>query len=243
MATPLFYPDEEEEQSPAPGIGASGDPALNSAPATDIPEVTVKEEEEDEVMDDDDEGEDEILPEEDEEDALMEVDDDDAAANAYFKVGDRVPPFKSVYRPIREIYGALIVAFCAFLRASGAYARSEMLKSKTLKLDPPYQRGEQLATYAPSFEWYSLPILESVWRLPRRQQLIDSLFNGRPVMSLYFAVHSSDGVEYRNVIDGKQRLTTLNLFLSGRVSSINQMPNRQSYAGGPPTRFPVRLPW
>jgi uncharacterized protein with ParB-like and HNH nuclease domain len=51
--------------------------------------------------------------------------------------------------------------------------------------------------------------------------LIDSIFTGAAIPALVFAVTmDADGQEHRNVIDGKQRLTTIKRFMDGEVRNM-----------------------
>jgi hypothetical protein len=60
--------------------------------------------------------------------------------------------------------------------------------------------------------------IDEVWTKSRQQGLIDSLFKGCPIPAIVLAAKKKpDGTEYFNVIDGKQRLTTIARFMSGKV--------------------------
>jgi len=67
-----------------------------------------------------------------------------------------------------------------------------------LVLDPPYQRGD-------------------VWGPRRRRLLIQSLLRGLPVGDVFLNVRDDD-LMTTAVIDGKQRITTVRLFLDGHLS-------------------------
>lgn len=71
----------------------------------------------------------------------------------------------------------------------------EMFRSRRLNLDPAFQR-------------------QSVWSTRDRQLLIESLLEGIPLPSIYlYRQIGSGGVPKYDVIDGKQRLETILLFL------------------------------
>jgi uncharacterized protein with ParB-like and HNH nuclease domain len=61
---------------------------------------------------------------------------------------------------------------------------------------------------------------DEVWTKSRQQGLIDSIFKGCPIPAIVLAKKKrDDGSEYFNVIDGKQRLTTVRRFMRGEVRS------------------------
>jgi uncharacterized protein with ParB-like and HNH nuclease domain len=65
---------------------------------------------------------------------------------------------------------------------------------------------------------------DEVWTKSRQQGLIDSLFKGCPVPAIVLAAKQrEDGSEYFNVIDGKQRLTTIRKFMLGKVRSFYEL--------------------
>jgi hypothetical protein len=77
-----------------------------------------------------------------------------------------------------------------FLRDDSDYFR--------LVVDQPYQRGH-------------------VWTLEQRRMLIESLLMGLPLNAIYLNVRGNDGPE-AYVVDGKQRITTLRMFVNDEFS-------------------------
>ncbi|KAK7032517.1 hypothetical protein VNI00_013086 [Paramarasmius palmivorus] len=88
-----------------------------------------------------------------------------------------------------------------------AQALFEQIYKGDLDLDPEYQR-------------------DIVWNVQKQSKLIDSLFHNYcvPPIILCVTVHS-DGSESRTCIDGKQRLTSIRLFMDGLI------PHRDSCTG------------
>lgn len=75
----------------------------------------------------------------------------------------------------------------------------DLHKQKQLDLEPPYQR-------------------KSVWTLKDRMFLLDTIFNGYPIPSIFLnKVTSKDGNTIYHVIDGKQRLETIFMFTRGEI--------------------------
>ncbi len=71
--------------------------------------------------------------------------------------------------------------------------------SKKMNLIPPFQRG-------------------TVWKLPMRQRLVQNMVNGRPIPAI-FLYKDADGPQTNlNILDGKQRLESLILFVGLRHS-------------------------
>lgn len=77
-------------------------------------------------------------------------------------------------------------------------------KSGDLELNTPYQRGD-------------------VWGVTRRRNFLKSLLIGIPVSSIiindrFSAEYDGDGNNMMAVIDGKQRITTILMFLDNEIS-------------------------
>ncbi|KAF7319815.1 DUF262 domain-containing protein [Mycena kentingensis (nom. inval.)] len=86
----------------------------------------------------------------------------------------------------------------------------KLLQSNRINLDAEYQRAE-------------------VWRREAQGALIDSLHKNAPVSQLILAKRTENNWDIWHVIDGKQRLTALRLFMSGEASSFSSIiPFRES---------------
>lgn len=66
-------------------------------------------------------------------------------------------------------------------------------------------------------KWSSIPWFQrdQVWDLKRKQKLIDSLKKGMPFGMVWTWTHVVDGISVTDIIDGKQRCTTLVSFMNG----------------------------
>jgi uncharacterized protein with ParB-like and HNH nuclease domain len=72
---------------------------------------------------------------------------------------------------------------------------------KKINLIPPFQRGH-------------------VWKLPARQRLIQNIVAGRPIPAI-FLYKEADGSKYTyNILDGKQRLESLLLYIGSRRDDV-----------------------
>src|SRR5579883_2945510 len=89
------------------------------------------------------------------------------------------------------------------------YSNSEMkidqligyFNEKKINLIPPFQRGH-------------------VWKLKARQRLMENIVMGRPIPAI-FLYKQADGSKYSyNILDGKQRLESLLLFIGGKRSDV-----------------------
>ncbi|KAG7091637.1 hypothetical protein E1B28_010658 [Marasmius oreades] len=88
-----------------------------------------------------------------------------------------------------------------------AHALCEQISRGDVELDPEYQR-------------------DVVWTKQKQITLIDSIFRNCYVPPVIFSVKlNEDGSESRTCIDGKQRLTSIHLFMSGTI------PYRDPYTG------------
>jgi hypothetical protein len=89
------------------------------------------------------------------------------------------------------------------------YSNSEMkldqligyFNEHKINLIPPFQRGH-------------------VWKLPQRKGLIKNIVSGRPIPAI-FLYKEADGSKYTyNILDGKQRLESLLLFIGAKRSDV-----------------------
>jgi hypothetical protein len=80
------------------------------------------------------------------------------------------------------------------------------MKSKEIKLDPIYQRGD-------------------VWSDRMRSDFIDSVLRGIIPSNIIFNKEYTDGKELLTCIDGKQRLTTLIMFRNNKIPHIEHRTN------------------
>jgi hypothetical protein len=74
-------------------------------------------------------------------------------------------------------------------------------------LGPDARPGQRLCTNP----WYQR---EEVWDLKRKRKLIDSVKKGMPFGMVWTWSHTVDGNSVTDIIDGKQRCTTLNAFMN-----------------------------
>ncbi len=80
---------------------------------------------------------------------------------------------------------------------------------KKINLLPPFQRGH-------------------VWKLPVRRRLMQNIVMGRPIPAI-FLYKQADGSKYTyNILDGKQRLESLLLFVGGKRSDV-RIDNVKNY--------------
>ncbi|KAK1229329.1 hypothetical protein PQX77_007618 [Marasmius sp. AFHP31] len=88
-----------------------------------------------------------------------------------------------------------------------AQALYEQIHNGDIELDPEYQRGV-------------------VWHRDKQVKLIDSILRNFYIPPIIFAYEcDDDGTEKRTCIDGKQRLTSIHLFMEGII------PHKDSYTG------------
>ncbi|KAI3613826.1 hypothetical protein WG66_013644 [Moniliophthora roreri] len=90
-----------------------------------------------------------------------------------------------------------------------AQALFEQIKNRAIDLNPEYQR-------------------DVVWTTQKQIQLIDSIFRNYYIPPIIFAVTiHDDGSESRTCIDGKQRLTSIRLFMDGVIPHKDVHTNQQ----------------
>lgn len=97
---------------------------------------------------------------------------------------------KSWVTEMRKAYGT------SSSRSLGMLAMGDEYIAQTFDFNVPYQRG-------------------LVWLLDQKQKLIDSLLTGIHLPAVYLREHEYARIQFE-VIDGKQRLTTLIDFVSSR---------------------------
>ena len=109
----------------------------------------------------------------------------------------------------------------------------EMMTSGTINLDPEYQRGTYfIFFFSELMALGSVPAV--VWTTQKQESLIDSLYHNFYVPPIIFGEYESslpnkriltsfhkpatttreDGIEIRTCIDGKQRLTSMRLYVT-----------------------------
>jgi len=92
---------------------------------------------------------------------------------------------------------------------------------KKFSLIPPFQRG-------------------TVWKLPMRQRLIQNMLHARPIPAI-FLYKSSAGEQFNyNILDGKQRLESLILFV-GNLRSAMKINHVEHFFYGKPARTNVNF--
>ncbi|KAF8803976.1 hypothetical protein BYT27DRAFT_6704108 [Phlegmacium glaucopus] len=92
----------------------------------------------------------------------------------------------------------------------------EMMTSGNINLDPEYQRAV-------------------VWTTQKQESLIDSFYHNFYVPPIIFATttREEDGAEMRTCIDGKQRLTSMRLFMDGVLSHKDSVSGHRSWFSNP----------
>jgi uncharacterized protein with ParB-like and HNH nuclease domain len=83
-------------------------------------------------------------------------------------------------------------------------------------LIPPFQRG-------------------TVWNLKRRQKLMVSMLSKRPIPAIFFYMEAAGPQFVYNILDGKQRLESLILFIGDRREGL-KIKNVQTYFFGKPAK-------
>src|ERR1700722_18558747 len=83
---------------------------------------------------------------------------------------------------------------------------------KKINLIPPFQRG-------------------TVWKLPMRQKLVQNMVGGRPIPAIFLYTDANGPQTNLNILDGKQRLESLLLFVGDRRSDM-RVRNLEHYFFG-----------
>lgn len=71
---------------------------------------------------------------------------------------------------------------------------------------------------------------DPVWPEHKQIMLLDSLWRGRYIPPVVFALVDEDGEDVKRCVDGKQRLTSIQNFLDGMVRFIDLSLYISSYA-------------
>ncbi|MCA1654280.1 MAG: DUF262 domain-containing protein, partial [Sphingomonadales bacterium] len=74
--------------------------------------------------------------------------------------------------------------------------------SKKINLIPPFQRGH-------------------VWTLTDRRRLLENMVEGRPIPAIFLYKEAAGSTFEYNILDGKQRLESLILFIGGKRDDLN----------------------
>ena len=74
--------------------------------------------------------------------------------------------------------------------------------SRKINLIPPFQRGH-------------------VWELPARQRLLENMVRGRPIPAIFLYKEAAGSQYEYNILDGKQRLESLILFIGGSRDDLS----------------------
>jgi uncharacterized protein with ParB-like and HNH nuclease domain len=74
--------------------------------------------------------------------------------------------------------------------------------TKKINLIPPFQRGH-------------------VWKLPDRRRLLENMVKGRPIPAIFLYKEAAGSQFEYNILDGKQRLESLILFIGSARSDLN----------------------
>jgi hypothetical protein len=88
---------------------------------------------------------------------------------------------------------------------------------RKISLIPPFQRG-------------------SVWKLPLRRKLIENMVQERPIPAIFLYKQEQGSQFSYNILDGKQRLESLLLFIGNRRSDM-KVKNVEHYFYGKPEVF------
>ncbi|KAI0357156.1 hypothetical protein OH77DRAFT_1519592 [Trametes cingulata] len=100
----------------------------------------------------------------------------------------------------------------------------DQIVDNTIQLDPEYQR-------------------DVVWTETKQVGLIDSLLRNFYIPPVIFAVkRQDDGTETRTCIDGKQRLTSIQLFMDGLIPHRDNETNKKYWYKDSPREKRVLLP-
>ena len=120
---------------------------------------------------------------------------------------------------------------------------AEMIHEGDIDLDPEYQRG-RYCTLIQGLHSVRLLIFIAragdgspaavVWSTTKQMAIIDSLFHNYYVPPVVFAISKQDGYETRLCVDGKQRLTSIQKFFDGQVSSLRPPCATQKQTSRPP---------
>jgi hypothetical protein len=102
------------------------------------------------------------------------------------------------------------------------YANTEMkidqiigyFNEKKISLIPPFQRG-------------------SVWKLPLRRKLIENMVKERPIPAIFLYKKEAGSQFSYNILDGKQRLESLILFVGNRRNDMAVKDVEQYFIGKP----------
>ncbi|KAL0065313.1 hypothetical protein AAF712_007647 [Marasmius tenuissimus] len=90
---------------------------------------------------------------------------------------------------------------------------AEQISGGSIDLNPEYQR-------------------DIVWSIQKQMSLIESLYRNCYVPPVIFSVQTDeDGSEMRTCIDGKQRLTSIHMFLSGQIPFKDPYTGQQLWFG------------
>ena len=95
-----------------------------------------------------------------------------------------------------------------------------MIHEGEIDLNPAYQRGAYFPSRITRFPLDSPR--EVVWPEAKQIKVLDSIWRNYYVPPIVLAVYKDeDGTEVKCCVDGKQRLTSIQKFFDGQVSSLN----------------------
>src|SRR5947208_15236670 len=99
------------------------------------------------------------------------------------------------------------------MRPAGGYAPMDYSNSQT-KLETLVQYfNEGLMNLIPLFQ------RPKVWLLKMRKELIKNIVNGRPIPAIFMYKDVSGSAFMFNILDGKQRLDSIVMFLAGEYQN------------------------
>lgn len=84
------------------------------------------------------------------------------------------------------------------------------------------------------------------WDLETKSLLIESIINNLTIPAFFFEVSQKDGIEINEVVDGQQRITTLNDFFNNKIQLVTAneapyiSPNSVHYAGKYYKELPIQ---
>jgi hypothetical protein len=108
-------------------------------------------------------------------------------------------------------------------------------------------RLDQLVSYFSEDKIDLSPVFQrgNVWSLPQRQRLLENIVQGRPIPAIFLYKQATGSKYTYNILDGKQRLESLILFIAGKRPDFS-IDTWKDYFSSPKLRklagFSIQLP-